>query len=381
MRVRHVRLLTLTSDGNAPGVKCGSALALSWAMLFDMMRAGSIGAGLAGWVVVAVVARSAAAEPPRDLPALTGPVAPAAVQPSAAAALTPGRLFERVRRSVVAIEHAGVPTAIGTVLAGDGRVLTALSGLAGADGADLRYADGTTVHASVENSDKAADLALLAPQAPHRATASDGLSASEADPVGTALRTILPSGGASLGPAGAGVKGWVDAHARDGEPLLRMLELDLRGRPVAGAPLLDSAGSVVGVLVRACRGPAPQDLPPAAACVPVVLGAPVSTIRSFLSKTPATPDTPAAWLGIRGEPETSGGVHGVRVVAVAPSSPAETAGLQPGVDMIASVDGAPIDTPERLAALIGKHAPGDTVRLAVLGAGKLREISVALRSH
>src|SRR6185437_4433440 len=53
------------------------------------------------------------------------------------------------------------------------------------------------------------------------------------------------------------VKGQVDAHARDGAALAKMLEVDLKGAPVAGAPLLDATGSVVGVLVRACKGAAP----------------------------------------------------------------------------------------------------------------------------
>jgi serine protease Do len=72
-------------------------------------------------------------------------------------------------------------------------------------------------------------------------------------------------------------------------------------------------------------------------------------------------------------------VHGVRVKAVAPSSPAEKAGLKPGGDIIVAVDGLPIDSPEKLADTIGKHAPGDAVKLLVFGGDKLREVSVVLR--
>jgi serine protease Do len=105
------------------------------------------------------------------------------------------------------------------------------------------------------------------------------------------------------------------------------------------------------------------------------LGAPVSTIRSFLSQAPSAP-----WLGIRGEPELSGGVHGVRVVAVAPASPAEKASLKPTSDLIVAVDGHPLDTPEKLAEIIAKHSPGDTVKLLVLNNDQFRDVSVALRS-
>ncbi len=212
---------------------------------------------------------------------------------------------------------------------------------------------------------------------------------------------MLPARGTHLGPAVAAVKGQVDAHARDGAALSQMLDVDVKGPSVAGAPLLDSTGGVVGVLVRACKGapaaPAatpeeptgtwyptsPTLVPPALAktvCKPVVMGAPVAAIRSFLTHPSATPATPAPWLGIRGEPEQAGSVRGVRVVAVAPSSPAEKAALKPATDIIVAVDGHPIDTPEKLADLIGKHLPGDSVKLLVYAGDQFREVGVALRA-
>jgi serine protease Do len=340
--------------------------------------------------------------PYEDVSDSQGP-AGAAVQPAVAsgagapaAPMTPQQLYEHVVRGVVALERNGVPMAIGTVLAGDGRVLTALSGLAGADGADVRYADGTVVHAKVGRSDRTSDLALLVPAS---LKWTEGLSASDADPAGQELRAMLPAHGTHLGPAVAAVKGQVDAHAREGAALLRMLDVDLKGPPVAGAPLLDSTGGVVGVLVRACKGappaqpgaddasgtwyptPAPVAAAARSACKSVVLGAPVTAIRSFLTHTGgAVPVTPAPWLGIRGEPEHAGTVTGVRVVAVAPSSPAEKASLKPTADLIVAVDGHPIDTPEKLAELIGKHAPGDTVKLLVYAGEQFREVSVALKA-
>jgi serine protease Do len=293
------------------------------------------------------------------------------------------KLYEHLRRGIVAVERNGMPVAIGTVLGGDGRILTSLSALGGADSVVVRYADGTAVHAKVGGSDTGLDLALLSPKV---AKGADGLNASEADPTGTLLRAMLPAAGkGGFGPAVAGVKGFAEAHARDGQALLDLLDVDLKGAPIAGAPLLDASGGVVAVLVRACKGAATDD--PAAvagtganACVPVVLGAPVAALRSFLSHAPAAPAGPAPWLGIRGEPLTSGSVRGVRVTAVAPSSPAEKAGLKPSTDVIVAVDGKPIETPEGLAEVIGKHAPGDSVKILVFGGDTFRESAVALRT-
>ena len=138
-----------------------------------------------------------------------------------------------------------------------------------------------------------------------------------------------------------------------------MLDVDVKGPLFAGAPLLDAAGSVVAVLVRECKGEGPeprgepgwawgnpsQSAARAAACAPVVVAAPVSTIRTFLSSVPSAA-TPAAapWLGIRGESDTSAAVHGVKVLAVAPQSPAEQAGLKAPSDVIAAVDGQAVET-------------------------------------
>ncbi|MGH7439001.1 MAG: PDZ domain-containing protein, partial [Polyangiaceae bacterium] len=308
------------------------------------------------------------------------------------------KLYEHLRHGVVAVERGGAPVAIGTVLGGDGRVLTALSPLQGSDSADIRYADGTVVHAKVGESDTAMDLALLVPKS---VKWTDGLGASEADPNGAALRALLPAAGKGgvLGPALAGVKGVAEAHARDGQALMNLLDVDLKGTPVAGAPLIDANGDVVAVLVRECKGAATGGAEAnahARSCVPVVLGAPVMALRSFLAHVgaagPVPPPAsngaaagsakggPAPWLGIRGEPESSGSVKGVRVSAVAPSSPAEKAGLKAGSDVIVAVDGKPIDTPEKLAEAIGKHVPGDSVKLLVFSGEKFRESAVALRT-
>ncbi|HEY3819038.1 MAG TPA: PDZ domain-containing protein [Polyangiaceae bacterium] len=356
---------------------------------------------LSASVALACVASPASAQQPasRPMPALPSQFAP---PPPGAAGVAGGPflpgaplpsaqdIVEHVRRGVVAIEKNGMPMAIGTVLGGDGRILTALSGLGGAEGADVRYADGTSVHAKVGHADKDADLALLVPLS---GKWTDGLTASEADPAQQSLRAMLPGKGAHLGPAEALVKGRTDAHARDGLPLLQMLDIDLKGAPIPGAPLLDSSGSVVGVLVRACKGTlqATADSPWAAwgnpaqgpvksACTPVVLGEPVTAIRSFLSKTPATAVAPAPWLGIRGETETQGSTRGVRLTAVAPQSPADKAGLKASTDIIVAVDGQPIDSTEKLAEAVGRHAPGDTVKLLVFGNSKFREAPVTLRT-
>jgi serine protease Do len=350
---------------------------------------------VSGIVVLACLSRSAGASgvenaPTRGLPALPG--APRASSADASrqnggplASPTPQPFDDRVRRGIVLLEQHGDPIAIGTILGRDGRVLTALSGLAGAAAVDLRYADGSKVVARVGRSDKASDLALLVPQSPPW---TEGLDASDIDPDGTELHAMLPSRGGRLGATAAEVRGDVAAHGEKAQPTVRMLDVSVKAPTMAGAPLLDSGGRVVAVLVHACKviptfptastmeGGEQLPLPPPP-CVPETLGAPVSAIRSFLAG-PVSPAGP--WLGIRGEPEEQGRVRGVRVVANAPSSPAESAGLRPGADVIVAVDGLPVDTPARLAELIGRHTVGDTVKLLVFSDSGFRNVPVCLSS-
>jgi serine protease Do len=130
---------------------------------------------------------------------------------------------------------------------------------------------------------------------------------------------------------------------------------------------------------------APKPDAGAAKCTPSFVGAPVSWIRSFLVKTPIEAVAPSPWLGIAGETGTSGATSGVRVLAVAPSSPAEKAGLQGHADrakanLIVPVDGVPVQTPEKLAEAIGRKGVGDNVKLLVLEGEKLKEIGVTLKA-
>ena len=294
---------------------------------------------------------------------------------------------DALRKGVVQIEQDGRPVAVGTVLSRDGRILTSLSALGQSTEPAVRYADGSVVKTKIGHKHKAWDLALLIPQ---QGRWLDGLTPTDADPANGDLKAFLPKG-AKLAATPVSFKGRTDAKSKEGDALKSVIDLDFKGATsVPGAPLLDPNGKVLGVLVKACKDTGSSDsekdkdkkaAAPAPACSPITIAAPVYALRSFLISTPATATSPSPWLGLGGAPSDSGNVKGVKVVGVAPGSPAEKAGLKAGDggDVVVAIDGQSVETPEQLAEVIAKRAIGQTVKFLVFSGGKFRDVPVILR--
>jgi serine protease Do len=316
------------------------------------------------------------ADEPARLPPRKGapPTAPAAqVKPTAPA---PG-LEERVQRGVVIIERAGQALGVGAVLMGDGRIITALSPLGPGNDLDARFADGSVSRVKLGHHDRAWDLALLVPQTGRWV---DGLAASSKEPVrpDAAIRSFTLSKGRPVA-----VPMILRSHRSllggDDRPIDNALEVGSRISPLdLGTPLVDEDGRVVGVLGRGC---APNEGRP---CTPVAFGAPIQAIKGFLRSVPASAAPPAPFLGIQGVPETMGVAKGVRVLSIAPRSPAEEAKLRGGDradgDVVLAVDGVPVTTPEALSDAIRARGVGERVAILLFSQGKYREVPVVLRA-
>ncbi len=93
--------------------------------------------------------------------------------------------------------------------------------------------------------------------------------------------------------------------------------------------------------------------------------------RAFLGVKPLSPSP-----GVRralGGPDDAG----VLVNEVVEGSPAAAAGLAAG-DLIVAVDGAPVTSARDLSRVLGKHVPGDVVRLEIVRGARQRTIEVTL---
>jgi serine protease Do len=284
---------------------------------------------------------------------------------------------ERALRGVVQIERAGQVLGLGAVLAGDGRVLTALSPLGHGNDLDARLADNSLVRVKLGHHDRGWDLALLVPQT---GKWGEGLTASSDDPVrpDAAIHAYTLKSGKVV-PASLVLRSHKTLVGGDDKALDNAIELGSRISPAdLGSPLIDESGRVVAVLGRGC---APAEGKP---CTPVAFGVPIAAIKSFLRSVPATAVAPPAWLGIQGLSDTGPVAKGVRVLVVHPESPAEEAHLKGGdktvSDVILAVGGVPVTSPEQLAEVIRTHGVGEKVPLLLFGQGQYHEVTVMLRA-
>jgi len=322
-------------------------------------------------------AKATTATAPSAAPvAAPGSAQPAAPQPAKPEVkLPPAKTpLEAALQGVVMLERAGRPLAVGTLLNGDGRILTALSPLTHGNQIDARYPDGRVLHVKLSYSDRAWDLALLTPEGDARHA---GLRASR-DPepaVGTKLKALGYVRDKALGATDQAVKAKSVLRGGDSAELTDALELAQTPKPTdIGAPLINDKGEVVAVVARACS---PNDK---VGCTLAPYGAPVSAIRGFLR---AVPMRHGPWVGLEGVAFDAGIARGVRVAAVAPDGPAASAGLHAGppgfADVIVAVDGTPVSSAEAFADAVENHAAGTPVRLLVLSDGRYREVGVVVR--
>jgi len=314
------------------------------------------------------------ATPPTTPPAapVTGTATAPATATAPPTAAAPNSV-ERARQGVVVLERQGRPLALGVVLEGDGRILSALSPLTNGNFLSARYADGVVVPLKLAHSDRGWDLALLAPvSTPKQPLRKAGLRAAKA-PSFVGLQTFNLAPPSAVAAAPAALKLSPGLLGGDATALVGAYELGAKPALVGG-PVVNTEGEVVALVARAC--PAGGN----AACVPAPYGAPVSEVKQFLQRVPAE----ATWLGIEAAGDEASGVRGVRVVSVVPGSPAATAGVRPGkdpaqADLIVAVDGAPVATPSQLNESVRAHTTGDSVELLLYGLGRYRNVSVKPR--
>jgi|FaiFalFF_MnMetaG_3_1042247.scaffolds.fasta_scaffold01315_4 S1-C subfamily serine protease len=161
-----------------------------------------------------------------------------------------------------------------------------------------------------------------------------------------------------------------------GEPAIGpLIQTDAAINPGnSGGPLVDLAGRVVGInsaKIQTAEG--------------IGFAIPINKAKEIVQQLLEA--RPRAYLGITSVSMTPAlaaayGLpvqRGVLIVDVAPDSPAERAGLQPG-DVIVRVDDRDVTRSDELQAVLAAHQPGDQVRIVVNRQGREQTFTVTLGS-
>ena len=343
---------------------------------------GVIGGGASAW---AIYQRLGPAERIVSAPSAPGSNGKPADQSPTYASLVAGtapsivRIATRPLTTADLVGGAANGLSTGFVVSSDGLVLTSAHALQGATRLDVAFADGTVAQASVAATDTVHGLVLLRPHLAQGATSPAALTFENFDTSAPragdlAIAVVLgPLGGAGLtvGTVSA-VDRPLPAPAPGEDPIVGALTVDAVADPGGdGAPLLDAAGRVIGVVVDV-----PSGGPPGVVALDGRSAA--SLVASAGGGTHSGPT-----LGLSSallDAADAAAVHarpGALVVAVATGGPAAQAGIRVG-DVVTAVAGAPVTAdhpldPVRLGLATGQH-----VTLTVVRAGQEQSVDLTV---
>lgn len=270
------------------------------------------------------------------------------------------RVYGRRRRSASGVVYA------------DGLVLTASHSLERDEDLSVGLADGGTREARLLGRDPSTDLAVLG---------VEGLGAGAATAAQGEARVGQISLAVGRAARGKGIRASFGIVSAVGGPLRmgrgtrleRYVQTDATPfLGLSGGPLMDANGDVLGILTAAFgKG--------AAFAVPAELAWPVA------GKLAEGGSIKRGYLGILSQPVrlpesqrvglTQGG--GLLVVGVEDGSPAGEGGLLLG-DIIAMLDGQPVEDTEDLLMLLTGERVGDEVPVRVLRGGELKTVRLTV---
>jgi S1-C subfamily serine protease len=257
----------------------------------------------------------------------------------------------------------------GMVLTGSGLVLTNNHVIAGAtDISAVDVGDGHTYDATVLGYDRTNDVALVqligAAGLPSIAI-GDSSTLSVDQPV-VAIGNAGGTGGVPTAVTGTVTAldqsiTATDETGGNASHLTGLIQVAADIQPGdSGGPLVDRAGRVIGMNTAATAGFRYSASGGQGYAIPINHALTIAQQIAAGQASDTVHIGPTAFLGVQTTSLRQS--PGAAVLDVVASSPADRAGLARG-DVIESVDGEAVDTPQDLGTVIGHHHPGDTVTL------------------
>ncbi len=266
-----------------------------------------------------------------------------------------------------------------------GHVVTNYHVIQGADAAQVVLSDQSRWPGHLVGADPDQDIAVLSIDAPAAQLEPFELGDSKSLEVGQAVFAI----GNPFGLDQSLTTGIVSALGRqmesvNGRTIHNVIQTDAAINPgSSGGPLLDSAGRLIGMNSSIVS--------PSGAFAGIGFAIPVDELQSVVTQLIRQGKVTRPSIGVTfGADQWSQylGLPGVIVVAVAPGSPAEKAGVQAAQktadgefelgDVIVSLGGDATPTADRFLTALEKQHVGDKLSLALLHDGQQRTVQVVL---
>ena len=284
------------------------------------------------------------------------------------------RVVERALPAIVTIEArigGRLVRSSGFIIDSSGSVVCAAEGVRMQPQVSLYLSEGEPVRARVVGVDNITGLALLRPEISLRLPALSW-GDSERLPLGSTLILIGNRGGLE-GSVTVGTLGGKDRVGvrRDNQRVVLLLQFNgTVGSGEQGAPLLDSQGRVVGVMVGELASVEGAPVSPVAV---VGFAVPSEIAQRVVNDLRTKGRAEHAWLGI----DYQGLPSGVVVRRVALNSPAQQAGIQVG-DIILQYNDKPIRTASDLTRELYFAQPNQRITLTVQREGQQVRLAVTL---
>lgn len=280
-------------------------------------------------------------------------------------------IVEKIGPSVVRIEARHRVPASGTIWTSDGVIITADHAIQRDEHIRVGLATGDVVPATLIGRDPTTDVAVL------RAQASSLAVPEWTEPAGVRAGHLVISLGrpgrtirAALSMVSATTENW---RAPTGAQIDRYIQIDAGlTRGFSGGPLVDASGRVLGLNTSGLLRWA-------------ALAVPVPTLRRVVDTLMTYGRVRRGYIGIGAQPvrlpstvrAQSGQEAGLLLVSVEPESPADAAGLLLG-DVLLSLDGTPVWSPDDLIGLLSADRIGATVSARVLRGGAAQDVAVVI---
>jgi serine protease Do len=269
-------------------------------------------------------------------------------------------------------EQRAVSGGSGVIISSDGKILTNAHVVDGIRGGDVKLevktSDGRTFPATVLGKDKELDIALIKIGATHMPFAK--LGDSDTVRIGEWVVAI----GNPLGLEHTVTQGIISAKGRK---LMGGVESFLQtdaaiNRGNSGGPLLNLRGEVVGI--NTAIRPDGQN---------IGFAVPIDMVKRVLKDLEGGRPVRRGALGVQTAPldatyqEALGVKQGVVVSDVNKGQAAEKAGVR-RLDVITSVDGQKVGSPDELVQAISQRRAGETVRVGLVREGRNLDVNVVL---